>query len=292
MPDDEIADPTSSHTLAHNGLGLVYEQQGKLNEAIQEYEAAIKIDPKYETAQNNLKEAQRLLALQQKPAQLIALNETKYLAKDDPLTPIKRSIVKIKIVFPGNAKGASYGTGYVIKRQGNKVWIITNRHVVIDTDTQQEGTNLEIEPYYGEKLPNIPRARSTAKIIKTTNNDNPDLALLETTALPDDIQPLTLRFSSPDPGLAVTIIGHPNQGDWSEYKTTFMYIHPDTRNLLIAVNLGKGASGIPILDSNLEVIGIMVRSVNESNTNPGAIGIGHPINLVIQQISQWGIKIP
>ena len=178
-----------------------------------------------------------------------------------------------------------------IKRQGNKVWIITNRHVVIDTDTQQEGTNLEIELYYGEKLPNIPRARSTAKIIQTTNNDNPDLALLETTALPNDIQPLTLRSSSPNPG-AVTIIGHPNQGDWSEYKASFMSIKPSTGNLLIDVTLGKGASGSPILDSNLEVIGIMVRSVNESSTTSEAIGIGHPINLVIQQISQWGIKIP
>jgi S1-C subfamily serine protease len=88
------------------------------------------------------------------------------------------------------------------------------------------------------------------------------------------------------------IIGHPNNRNWSEYKATFMSIKPSSGNLLIDVTLGAGASGSPILDPNLKVIGIMVRSVNESNTTSEAIGIGHPINLVIQQIAQWGIQIP
>jgi S1-C subfamily serine protease len=282
---------STTHTLVHNNLGLLYQQQGKLKEAIQEYEAALKIDPKFEYAQSNLQEAQRLLALKEQPAQLIALNETKYLP-NDPLTLIKRSIVKIKIDFPGNAKGASYGTGYVIKRQGNTVWIITNRHVVIDQDTAQTGENLEIEPYYGETLPNIPRERCAATIVQISDSDNPDLALLKTTQLPNDIQPLTLEANPPSPNSPVTIIGHPGQNDWLEHQATFMSIKPSSGNLLIDVNLGRGASGSPILDPNRKVIGIMVRTVNESNTTDEAIGIGHSINLVLQQITQWGIQIP
>ena len=141
-------------------------------------------------------------------------------------------------------------------------------------------------------MPNIPRDRSTAKILKVSEGEKLDLALLETTGLPDDIQPLTIRPNQCDPGTSVTIIGHPNNRNWSEYKTIFMNIQPSTGYLLIDVTLGAGASGSPILDSNLEVIGIMARTVNASNKNSEAIGIGHPINLVIQQISQWGIKIP
>jgi superkiller protein 3 len=49
----ESRTPTTSHTLAHNGLGLALQWQGKLGEAIAEYERAIAIDPNYVTAQNN-----------------------------------------------------------------------------------------------------------------------------------------------------------------------------------------------------------------------------------------------
>ena len=104
--------------------------------------------------------------------------------------------------------------------------------------------------------------------------------------------PLTIRPNQCDPNTAVMIIGHPNNRNWSEYKATFMNIQPSTGYLLIDVTLGKGASGSPILDPNRKVIGIMVRTANASNKNSEAIGIGHPINLVIQQISQWGIQIP
>ncbi|VXD25692.1 tetratricopeptide repeat protein [Planktothrix paucivesiculata] len=59
---DQKATPASTHTLAYNRLGYALQQQGKLPEAIAEYQKAIALDRNYVSAQNNLKEAQRLLA--------------------------------------------------------------------------------------------------------------------------------------------------------------------------------------------------------------------------------------
>jgi tetratricopeptide (TPR) repeat protein len=61
---DRLTTPASAHTLAHNALGVTLQEQGKLAEAIQVFQAALKIDPSYSKAQNNLKEAQGLLERQ------------------------------------------------------------------------------------------------------------------------------------------------------------------------------------------------------------------------------------
>ncbi|MFM6617714.1 MAG: tetratricopeptide repeat protein, partial [Microcystis panniformis] len=241
LPDDTSATPTTVHTLAHNNLGLLLQEQGKLEKAIAEFEKATKIDPKFEFASNNLQEARRLLSLQQQPEQIIALNNTKYLPQEDPLTRIKRSIVKISVIFTGNAKGTAYGTGYVVKRRGTTVWIITNRHVVVDRDTEQRGDNLEVEPYYGENLPNLPRDRVVAKIIHITQpQENLDLALLEVTGLPDDISPLTFHQGEINPKTRISIIGHPESKDWSKYEAITIGIQSSSGNLLIDVSLAVG----------------------------------------------------
>jgi len=239
---DTTGTPTTTHTLAHNNLGRLLQEQGKLEAAIAEFEKATKIDPKFEFTRNNLQEAWRLLSLQQQPEQIIALNTTKYLPQEDPLTRIKRSIVKISVVFTGNAKGTAYGTGYVIKRRGTTVWIITNRHVVVDRDTEQRGdnleNNLEVEPYYGENLPNLPRDRAVAKISQITEpQENLDLALLEVTGLPDDISPLTFHQGEIAPNTPISIIGHPESKDWSKYEAITIGIQSSSGNLLIDVSL-------------------------------------------------------
>ncbi len=52
-----------SHALAHNGLGLVLQRQGKMQPAIQHYQA-LQSDLTCEVAGNNLKRARQLLAKQ------------------------------------------------------------------------------------------------------------------------------------------------------------------------------------------------------------------------------------
>ncbi|NDJ19500.1 tetratricopeptide repeat protein [Myxacorys almedinensis] len=53
-----------SHALAHNGLGMVLQRQGKLQPAIQQYEQAVSLDLSYETGHKNLKGAKRLFTSQ------------------------------------------------------------------------------------------------------------------------------------------------------------------------------------------------------------------------------------
>jgi superkiller protein 3 len=293
LPDDTSATPTTVHTLAHNNLGRLLQEQGKLEAAIAEFEKATKIDPKYEFASNNLQEARRLLSLQQQPEQIIALNNTKYLPQEDRLTRIKRSIVKISVVFTGNAKGTAYGTGYVVKRRGTTVWIITNRHVVVDRDTEQRGDNLEVEPYYGENLPNLPRDRVVAKIIHITQpQENLDLALLEVTGLPDDISPLTFHQGEINPETPISIIGHPESKDWSKYEAITIGIQSSSGNLLIDVSLAVGGSGSPVFDQEMRVIGLMFKTINESQIDSSGIGFAYPIDRVLQKLAQWQVTVP
>ncbi|WP_287233264.1 tetratricopeptide repeat protein [Microcystis sp. Msp_OC_L_20101000_S702] len=297
LPDDTTGTPTTAHTLAHNGLGLLLQEQGKLEAAIAEFEKATKIDPKFEFASNNLQEARRLLSLQQQPEQIIALNNTKYLPQEDPLTRIKRSIVKISVVFTGNAKGTAYGTGYVVKRRGTTVWIITNRHVVVDRDTEQRAdnleNNLEVEPYYGENLPNLPRDRAKAKIIQITEpQENLDLALLEVTGLPDDISPLTFHQGEINPQTPISIIGHPESKDWSKYEAITIGIQSSSGNLLIDVSLAVGGSGSPVFDQEMRVIGLMFKTINESQIDSSGIGFAYPIDRVLQKLAQWQVVVP
>jgi superkiller protein 3 len=293
LPDDTTGTPTTAHTLAHNNLGRLLQEQGKLEAAIAEFEKATKIDPKYEFASNNLQEARRLLSLQQQPEQIIALNNTKYLPQEDPLTRIKRSIVKISVVFTGNAKGTAYGTGYVVKRRGTTVWIITNRHVVVDRDTEQRGDNLEVEPYYGENLPNLPRDRVVAKIIHITQpQENLDLALLEVTGLPDDISPLTFHQGEINPKTRISIIGHPESKDWSKYEAITIGIQSSSGNLLIDVSLAVGGSGSPVFDQEMRVIGLMFKTINESQIDSPGIGFAYPIDRVLQKLAQWQVVVP
>ena len=297
LPDDTTGTPTTTHTLAHNNLGRLLQEQGKLEAAIAEFEKATKIDPKFEFTRNNLQEARRLLSLQQQPEQIIALNNTKYLRQEDPLTRIKRSIVKISVVFTGNAKGTAYGTGYVVKRRGTTVWIITNRHVVVDRDTEQRAdnleNNLEVEPYYGENLPNLPRDRLVAKIIHITQpQENLDLALLEVTGLPDDISPLTFHQGEINPQTPISIIGHPESKDWSKYEAITIGIQSSSGNLLIDVSLAVGGSGSPVFDQEMRVIGLMFKTINESQIDSSGIGFAYPIDRVLQKLAQWQVVVP
>jgi superkiller protein 3 len=185
----------------------------------------------------------------------------------------------------------------VVKRRGTTVWIITNRHVVVDRDTEQRGdnleNNLEVEPYYGENLPNLPRDRVVAKIIHITQpQENLDLALLEVTGLPDDISPLTFHQGEINPKTRISIIGHPESKDWSSYEAITIGIQSSSGNLLIDVSLAVGASGSPVFDREMRVIGLMFKTISESQIDSSGIGFAYPIDRVLQKLAQWQVIVP
>ncbi len=71
LPDEQITTRvgdtdwviTNSYAIAHNGLGLALQKQGKLEAAIKEFELAISVDDSFITAKDNLKKAQERAGL-------------------------------------------------------------------------------------------------------------------------------------------------------------------------------------------------------------------------------------
>jgi len=188
----------------------VLQQQGDLAGAIEEFQQAIALDPKYPLVQNNLKEAQRLLALRQNP-QPVGIDDRQSLPKEteEPLVRVLRSTVRI---VTRTTEGRVIGTGWVIKRESSVVWVVTNRHVVSDTRTRRPGDQIEVE--FFSELDDNHRPRYPARLEQiTAPEDELDLAVLripcELSCVPDDIRPLEMHLGRLARNTPVRLIGHP-----------------------------------------------------------------------------------
>lgn len=304
LPEDKNIQPTSAHTLAHNNLGYALQQQGKLTEAIVEFQLALKLDSEYATAQNNLKEAQRLLALKQNPQPSI-IDDRQWVPspQEEPLVGVLRSVVRI--IATNSSPSTNYGAGWVIKRQGNKAWIVTNRHVVTDPEvTNRPSNKIELE-FYSEPPPNKYIPRYTAKINKITDaQDSLDLAVLEVTNIPEDIKPLptyTGRVSRTTP---VRVIGHPSNGGlWTAVTGEVSNFLHQPRQIQINATLAEGNSGGPVIDQEKRVVGLMVQISNPGQTlqnatdtdqqalppATGGFGFAYSMDVVLEKMRNWGI---
>jgi superkiller protein 3 len=279
LPEDISITPTTAHTLAHNNLGLVYQEQGKLNEALAEYEAALKIDPKYEYAKNN---RDAVLALLKQPTEL-AYTDTRYLRPDDPLTRPKRAVVLLTPLFPQGRN--QQGTGFIIKRTDNKLWILTNRHVLTDTfysNPPRTCDSVEVQIYPGDKPRNVRVTVLTSKIILIANNLDLALIELEASQLPADIQ--ALAISDPSDNQPITTIGHPDKNPWQ--KDQGKVIDVDNEKLRLKISLAVGSSGSPVMTENYGVIGIIYK-IDQEGT-----GYAIPINQIRQQLENWKVQLP
>jgi tetratricopeptide (TPR) repeat protein len=304
--EDRPGTPTSAYTLAYNGLGFALQQQGKLTKAITEYKKAIALDPNYVTAQNNLQEAERLLALQQNPPlppQEIDDRQWVPTPQQEPLVRVLRSVVLIVAEIP---TGNNIGAGWVVKRQRNTAWILTNRHVVTDIQgTNRPSKKIELE-FYSQPPPGKFRPRHKAEIVQITDvNESLDLALLEVTGIPEDIQPLTMSSGNVQRTAEVIIIGHPsNGGDWTTELGRISNVISEENKLQITATLAEGNSGGPVINKETQqVVGLMVQ-INDSSrqrqdavrsqaeSSPpatGGFGFAYDMNIVIEKLRKWEI---
>jgi superkiller protein 3 len=279
LPDNTSIPKVHTHAFAHNGLGFFYQQQGKLKEALVEYEAALKIDPKYEYAKNN---RDKVLALLKQPIEL-AYTDTRYLRPDDPLTRPKRAVVLLTPLFPQGRN--QQGTGFIIKRTDNKLWILTNRHVLTDSfysNPPRPCDSVEVQIYPGEKPNNVRIAVLTSKIILIANDLDLALIELEASQLPADIQ--ALAISDPSDNQPITTIGHPDKNPWQ--KDQGKVIDVDNEKLRLKISLAVGSSGSPVMTENYGVIGIIYK-IDQEGT-----GYAIPINQIRQQLATWKVQLP
>lgn len=272
--------------FAFSNLGHIYYARKEYNEAISYYEQAIKIDPKDPIPRNSLEELKRDLALQRNPQQPIQIVTT---LPEKPLPAPLTSVVKI---VTQNPLGPNYGTGWVLTKQGNSVWIVTNRHVVIDTEgSLQPSKKISVEFYSSNEV----RPRLPAKIVNLTKKtDFLDLAVLEVRDVPkSDIDVLQLSSKEVRSNTQVRVIGHPNSykaSDWT-VETGEISKVTDKQLQLSKFTLYRGNSGSPVLDQQNHVVGVVFDiTVDDPQGKTGTAGFGfaHPIELVKNQLRTWG----
>ncbi|MGK7932119.1 MAG: tetratricopeptide repeat protein [Microcystaceae cyanobacterium] len=272
------ATSTPPQTIAHNGLGLVYQQQGKLNEAFKAYDAALKIDPNYLFAENNREE---VLTLIQNPTEL-AYTNTDYLNPNDSLTPYKRSVVLLTPIFPQGRYNA--GTGFIINRIGNKLLILTNHHVVHDKvyyTPPRLCDEVEIQFYIGDNLGNARVKAVFGQVIR--HIEDPDLAIIEVEVpnLPDDIK--SLPFSPPQETAKIFTIGHPNPEQWVHDEGEIIEI--SETEVKLKISLAKRSSGSPVITDYEKVIGVISKEMSNE------IGFAIPSDLILEQLEDWEIDL-
>ena len=314
LPNEDISTRTDSliwvytnaHAQAHNGLGLTLQKQDKLEEAIEQFKKAIELDSDYIPAQNNLREAQRLLAINSIEA-IEAIDDRKHLPSetDEPLVKVLRSTARV--IAQVSAEGNSIGAGWVVKREDNVVWIVTNRHVISDRKTKRPSDKIEVE--FFSELPDEERPRYDATIEKMTDADDRklDLAVLKVTGIPDDIQPLELRPGRVSRNTRVRVIGHPFTLDdpWNSSPGEVMNYDRDSLTLPLDAYVAEGNSGGPVIDEQNQVIAVMVRirtrediaialdpnqptpDLSQFSPATGDVGIAYRIDIVIEKLRVW-----
>ncbi len=295
-----------NHADVHNALGYALQKQGKLDEAIKQYELSLKIDPDYVLAKNNRREARRLLALRLDP-RLPEIDDTNFVPsqKDEPLVKILRSTARITAEV--SARGINIGAGWVVKKEANTVWIVTNYHVVSDDKTKIPSKKIEVE--FFSELPDEKRPRYQATIVgKTADNDELDLAVLKVTGIPQDIQPLEIRSGRIPRNTDVVIIGHPyNEDDpWSSERGIVKNYYPNNPKISLSGTFAQGNSGGPVLNEENQIVAMMVEirtnsdlsvaaidrpnlNININQPATGGIGLAYRIELIIEMLRKWGI---
>ena len=277
-------------TEIHKNLCLALQHQGKLLEAIKSCELALTLDPELKEFKLFLQEAKRVLAWHKNKRSFL-LPESLPSLKEEPNLSLKRSVVKIIIK---SRKSLSVGTGWVVKREGSQVWIVTNRHVVTEDPPQKKKT-IEVE-FYSKPLPGQFRKRKLAKILHATESTAElDLAVLTVTDIPEDIQPLPLAPNITAKNTFIRVMGNPSTGD--DWTVTRGRVSDKSAHFLqLSSKLAPGNSGSPVLDDQNQVVGVAVAvGFGCSQVKWAGIdweldcGIAIPIDLVKAKLKSWEI---
>lgn len=291
--------------FAYTNLGHIYYYALKeYNEAISYYEQAIKMDPKDPIPRNSLEELKRDLALQrnsqntsqqqtQQQTQIVITSPGTYeIVTNLPEKPLPAPLASVVKIVSKNSLEINYGTGWILTKQGNSVWIVTNRHVIGTKGSRQSSKEISVEFYSSNEV----RPRLPAKIVNITKEtDFLDLAVLEVRDVPErDINVLKLSSKEVSVDTQVRVIGHPNisyASDWTVETGRISNTRDKKRLQLSGISIYHGNSGSPVLDGQNNVVGIVTTMNLEDNKGKeGTAGFGYAyrIELVKNQLRTWG----
>jgi superkiller protein 3 len=260
-----------------NNLGVSYINIGQPEIARKAYEESIATlralaatNPAFQDslqrAKNNLEELNRREGIRTGATQVLGVADTSYLPRNDPISSVKRAVVLLWPTFSGQKSGVGLlGTGFVVRRQGDRAWIATALHVVRDPEHYQLATKVEAQLFTGPLPPGLVPPRLEVVLNPSTlpaSGDEP--ILLEVRGLPPDVQPLPLAKTAPQ-GLLM-IVGHPTGSD--PWRVERFPLLKEASNLVLDGRLTEGASGSPVVTPAGQVVGLVYRSSGEGEPEP------------------------
>jgi len=259
-----------THTYLHNSLGYALELQDNLEAAIVEYEQAVALDPKYAAAQNNLRVAREKLAARRSPP---VLDDLAFVPPPErnPKVALFRATVIVEARFGAtgqDAGGLNRGAGWVVKREGDTLWIVTCRHNVIDR-LDRPGTEPTVQFY--SLLPTGQTRRKLTTVELVQQDKSLDIAVLKVTGAPSDIKPLVMAEESQVQFTGrVMAIGHPyNQDDsWVAPSGDRASYNPQRTKFSFSAPIATGHSGGPVFDESDRLIGMVAEISDETSGTP------------------------
>jgi tetratricopeptide (TPR) repeat protein len=279
------SDPMKAHN--YNNIGYIFQKLNRLTEARDYYHKAVALDPDSESFRANLEQVERLIGIAGgtlKP--LSPAESTRFLDPQDPLTPVRRSVVRILPTFSANSSGyGAWGTGFVVRRQGGKALILTARHVIREPEGLREAVNIQVELYGGNLPPGIVETQLQAQEAKSGEDD---LALLVVVGLPEDIQPLNFASLPVKDGMPLTMVGHPRQEKWKNITGTLLTSNLNTllvNSSQMSAQRAVGVSGSPVLSDKAEVIGMVYQQQNAGDIEQL---VAYSLAKLQATMRQWG----
>jgi superkiller protein 3 len=183
--------------------------------------------------------------------------------------------VRLWPTFGGQKLGSGLnGTGFVVKRQGERAWIATALHVVRGTNEGEAAIKVEAELYAGS----LPKGMESPRLVvspppsQAPAEGGDDLIILEVRGLPPDVQPLPLSAAQPVGMLKV--VGHyPREIPWNVVSVSYLeaLTEPSSKEVKLAGVLDSGASGSPVLNDSGQVVGMVRTSMDIDNANTKVI---------------------
>ena len=252
-------------------LGVRNTELGRHKEALAQNEEAVKIYrelAKYNPAYlPDVAVALNNMGIRTGPEKMLPAADLSYLPKNDPTNALKRSVVRLWPTFAGQKTNIGLrGTGFVVRRDGERSWIVTAMHVVRDPDDYSIATKVEAELFTGP-LPAglLPPMLQVVRVpVPAAGEAGEDLIVLELRGLPPDVQPLPLSAAPPQGPL--TVVGHPSgRVPWTVVRYPLLKATPI---LLLDGSLDEGASGSPVLAPGGQVAGVVYRSSGKGEPVP------------------------